>query len=385
MTFRKKFIFSIILVSIALICIELLSYALLSVITPQDAKAEKYLFHPLRNHVQQSNASAILTRKDPIALPTDEYGFTKVLPHIENAELEIIITGSSSVRSQEPFTNIEGTIPSRLQKMFQERFGNRVKINSLAVGAYTSFNELMTLYEYTEKHHFSADMIVSVNGLYVANKVAIRLAKDELYDIYDENITNSYNDLVDGKSHIILDGLGKWVANSNLNIVRLITTISKRVRGNQTIIKWPILDEENAIIAEKYMGNTDSNPIYNKMVKRELLNFNLIGEIARANDASFEIVLLPAAYLWQNFPDEKQGRISKVNAHFMLRFYADLIENMQGYPITSYADIFDHLPQPSAPYPDDDNYHYNDLGAEIIAQKLFEQLLPNVEAKLNGE
>ena len=54
------------------------------------------------------------------------------------------------------------TLPSQLERELNRRTGLRVEVHNLAVGGYTSFQEMLALERFLSMHH--ADIVVSISG-----------------------------------------------------------------------------------------------------------------------------------------------------------------------------------------------------------------------------
>ncbi len=382
MPLKKKIIFSCILFLFGLIILELTSLVVLSIFGGTQ-EIDKHIFHNLRHHAHEKNGVVRVSREEPNLLPTDEYGYTKVLPQIKKPDLTVVLTGSSSLRSQNPFTGIEGTIPSRLQNKLYKRFGNRVRVRSLATAGYTSFHEMMTLYEYTERYQLSADIVLSVNGIYVGNSMLTRFKKGKLHKIQDARAAKFYNDLTKGKASTIFTSISQYLLNSKLNTIQLLIRISKAMQEKNENVS----NEDSYIYGKEHEEKREA--LYSALVKRERMNYKIMHEIAKANNSDFILVLLPAAYSWTNFPREEMNSEYKKREYYRSRFYQGIDQNSLDYSIANLENIFDDVPVDLSPYSKDDSgkfdlTHYNDKGAEIIAQNLYEKLIPLIEKKLNS-
>jgi len=239
------------------------------------------------------------------------------------------------------------------------------------------------LYEYTERYQLSADIVLSVNGIYVGNSMLTRFKKGKLHKIQDARAAKFYNDLTKGKASTIFTSISQYLLNSKLNTIQLLIRISKAMQEKNENVS----NEDSYIYGKEHEEKREA--LYSALVKRERMNYKIMHEIAKANNSDFILVLLPAAYSWTNFPREEMNSEYKKREYYRSRFYQGIDQNSLDYSIANLENIFDDVPVDLSPYSKDDSgkfdlTHYNDKGAEIIAQNLYEKLIPLIEKKLNS-
>ncbi len=380
MSGKKKLLFTIILITLGLVLFELFAFIFLSIVGYEKQKAE-YLFHPLRHHAHRPNNNVDLGSSVPYQ--TDKYGFFKIYPEIDNPVFTVVLTGSSSLRSQRPFTGGKGTVPSRLQRLFQENYSEKIKVISLAVGSYSGFNEMTTLYEYLEKHRLKADMVVSVNGLFaifdLTNKLPNFLKKRGLHDLYDQRATDRINAITEGDASTIVSSLNQTIRNAPVSSIQLLLYLRKK-----TVAHLGQLVNNSASDWAAVKNNPEFNRLYQQLRRREKMNYDIINQIARNYQVPYMLFLMPAEYTWKNLSSKKMTEKYKFQLEYNSKLYTHLTHGVT-YPVIDLSDAFDELPADSSPYPEGDPVHYNDEGAEIIAKALYKSINPVIKDRLGRQ
>lgn len=382
MSIKKKIIFSSILIVLCLGMIEFSAFVALKILEQEPLAQSQNIFHPLRHHAYRSN---IQLRDTHGGLFTDGFGYIKNAQEIDNPEFTILLTGASSLGTQTPFTGADKTISSRVEKLLQERFKKKIKVQSLSVTSYPSFFELMILYEYLEDLNLQADMVVSVNGLYTVYEFIDNLdkyiAQNSLYDLYDKPPVERLVQYTDGKVSMVPRVVFRVLLNFNISTMRLFQYIWNK-GGNAPTKNTPTDALSQKEQWMQYKDDTTAQNLFSKLARRERMNYELMHQVAKTHDIPFLSVLLPAAYTWDNWPVEKMTPDNKIKAFYQNNFYAALSANETLYPVFDFSTVFDYLPTSQNPYTEDDTVHYNDIGTEIIAQGLYEKLVPYVQKTL---
>ncbi len=383
MSGKKKLLFTIILITLGLVLFELFAFIFLSIVGYERTKGI-FLFHPLRHHAQRPNS--VIDQGYSIPLKTNRFGFLRISPEIKNPDFTLVLTGSSSLRSQRPFTGHRGTIPSRLQKLFQENYSEKIKVISLAVGSYSAFNEMASIYDYLEKHRRKADMIVSVNGLFsifdLSNRHPMFVNKGDIHDLYDQKATDRINQIKDGEIRAIFAALNQSIRSSQLNSIKLIFYLKSKFKKVKTESKAN--NSTKGLDWAAVKNNPEFNRLYQQLRRREKMNYDIINQIARNYQVPYMLFLMPAEYTWKNLSSKKMTEKYKFQLEYNSKLYTHLTHGVT-YPVIDLSDAFDELPADSSPYPEGDPVHYNDEGAEIIAKALYKSINPVIKDRLGRQ
>jgi|GEM_PF-4794699 len=378
MHLTKKIIFSCTLILLGLAVIELFSFTVLKILDISPKSQNPYIYHPLRHHAYRPNFQLRDTHGN---LYTDRNGFILNDVTLEKPSITILLTGASTLGTPFPFTGADKTIASLIQHMMSKKFGSgKVKIQSLSITSYPTFHEMMLLYEYLEDMKINADIVSSINGLFpiynFIDNINQYKSKDKLYDLFDKRPTIRLRQYSDGIFHIIPRTVYKFLLSLNVNTIRLIQFVNDKVILED---KVPAPTEKDWLI---YKEDEQTQKLFNRLLTREKLNYKMMAHIANAHDMEFISVLLPAAYLWKNWPVNKMDSENIVKAHYQKIFYKKLSERNTLYPVYDLSHAFNTLDMSKNPFHKNDTVHYNDIGTTLIANKIFQVLAPYAEHKL---
>jgi len=375
MSFKKKFIFTLILMTLFFAMIEGVAFVGVKIVGT--AAEQRNVYHPLRFQAQKANH---YIRPDWVALRTNEDGYIITPDTPTNPDITIVLTGSSSARSQQPFTGADKTVAALLQKHLSDELGISVSVVNTATAGHQAFREFMTLYEYFEHYEHKADMVLSLNGLYSIHNFSKNLGRyinDEgIYPIYDTTILHEIHGIFDGTFAAMNTVFGKFLMNSNLNIAKFINKIIVDSKDEKEKAYKKGLEKD---IPENFAENSDVDALYQKLLRRETAIYDMMETLSSSHGASYSFVLLPARYSWSNLPDEMANKRFPRFEHFRQKFYKDILAETQAYPVYNFANIFDGLTIENSPYTDRQITHYNDIGTAYLVEELAKILKPDLQ------
>jgi len=375
MTKGKKILYSIALVIIGLLVMEGVAFIGLQIVDSDRApQPSKSIFHPLRHHAHRS---LDVIKKDWPGLKTDQYGYIVTPGAPSHPSITIVLTGSSSARSPKPFISADLTLAAILQRKLNKKHGLNVEVKATAVAGYQAFREFMTAYEYFEHYNLKADLIISLNGLYSINKFAKQVIKNKhkgkIYDLYDENTNIQINEILEGSFVGSMRSLGQAILNLNLNTIQLLNRGLARMQAQSKKQKKPPLKENL-----DYRNDDSIDELYKRLFLREHTAYEMMRVLGKSHDSGFMLFLMPAKYSWLQLPPAEKQEDFAPMLGFMNRFYDDFKKHSSQYPITDLRDAFNHLTPEDRPYSEEEITHYNELGTNILAEKIMDSILPKL-------
>jgi hypothetical protein len=326
------------------------------------------VYHPLTKRTLRPNSRFGIDGQ----ATSDERGYVEIPDRLDNGEVTIVITGASAVRLPAPKRRHgpKDTFGYQLQMLARQRLDVPVNVVSLALDDYTSFQEMMALYEYLDVHRLPADLVVSISSYAAA--MGIMWAQDSpeaLYPLYDSNYRWQLQSLIERRlGHGVMTDLVTLgtLFIENTNTGRLMANIVNKLNGN-TKKSRPTIDYVKMIIPdEKFVQ---------RLADRETLNLAMMDLISTRSGATFFAVLLPTLFTVSDTgvgDEDFQARRNWINA-----VYDRMLSRAPTFPISDLRD-------PRFPIPTEDVFHnpthYTTAGTRALAEIVLARLAPTIEA-----
>jgi hypothetical protein len=167
MTRRRQALFAAVTIVLVLLVFELGSFLLLRTIgsTKYQRRTVAQLFHPFRgwgNAPRTTRTIPMCGGKYQSEIDVDKHGRV-VTPRFgfPDPDLRIVITGGSTVFGMGSSTSAT-TVPSYLEQIIYDSTGLKVEVYNLGVLSYTSFQQMLSLYEFLQGN--DADLALAVGG-----------------------------------------------------------------------------------------------------------------------------------------------------------------------------------------------------------------------------
>lgn len=304
-------------------------------------------------------------------IKTDTHGRSITPLAFDKPELKIAVTGGGPVMGAGSSSN-ETTFPSVLEKIIHEKTGIKVEVYNLGVGGYNSFQEMLALYEFLKQN--KVDLVVSISGRGDASDAL------QEQDIRSASLIAGVYDKAD-------------IINKGASLSFFLRSYSKTYNLIHGV--WPkawrklkdILANNNDgwfTLAKK--DNDRDGRVFDNIEKRsELtsLHYSTMNALAKENEAMYIMMLMPTAFTKKNLT-EAEAKCSDSRVYMDVRVTNDLLREYEQkfynqfrkipkeYRFYDLTDIFDQIDATALV----DMCHYNDIGASVLADAVFEKIKP---------
>ena len=379
----KRFFFWCLVFIIPLVLMELFSYTFIKLTSGKGTYRERIKpvanpYHPYLGYVHAPNYNFSITKKTvssakkKMNLKTDENGhsITPVYSHKE-PEMTIAVTGGSTIFGVGSSDN-STTVPSILERLINERLGIRAEVINLSLRGAQSFQEMLLADRFFAENQ--ADLVLSISGTNDAKAALLEPAVEGAF--LPEDIWNNAVMLVRraerGDLMLInfVHKLRSWSYTFDF-LYRQIKHDTRLTRSGILTFQAP---PELNLRKETEIG-------IEKRAKLSATHFAALNQICEMNGAEFVMFLQPALSDKNNWSEAELQRMKKTkwsdeviqkrrqNRH---EFYDAFRKTEKPFQYIDLTDIFSSSSETLYIDP----YHYNDLAAEMLAEKIFDSIEP---------
>jgi hypothetical protein len=372
----KRLLFWCLIFIIPLAIMELIAFSYLQLMTSKGTYRDSVgqvanPYHPYLGYVHAPN-HVYDTSKAKLAnvsrITTDENG-RSVTPAFSDpdADLTIIVTGGSTIFGVGSTDNTS-TVPSILERLINERLNMRVEVLNLATRGFQSFQEMVLLDQFFAENQ--ADIVLAISGRNDANQA-----------IEDPTVEGAY--------------LKKRIWNNAVSLVHraergefMAINIASKLRSWS--YTYDLLYRQ--IVPHKKIGSWAQAPELNlrkesatdleQRARISATHFAAAAQICKMNGADFVMILQPTPFFKSNWTAEENRNIAtikkfkddEIRAYRQKEneFYRAFRQIEKPFDFIDFSNIF--LESRETLYID--NCHYNDAGAELFAEKIFESVRP---------
>lgn len=361
----KLFIFWCLLVIISLVAMELLSFTVLKLTKRKGTYRDRVVqvknpFHPYLGHVHAPNItfeiSKGLSRKMRIATDENGYSITPSFSYV-NPDITIVVTGGSTMFGVGSSDN-STTVPSILERLINQRLNIRAEVVNLALRGGQSFQEMLLVDRFLAENH--ADLVLPISG-----------RNDVAYAISDPTVEGAF------LNKHVWENAVPLVHKAERGKFMIINLISKLLSLSYT---YDLLSGGSAESSTLNLRREALTTFKNR-AKITATHYAATDQISKMNGANFVMILQPTLYyknIWTEFEVRRTKRqhgsenlIEKYrqNEH---EFYEAFRKIKKPFQFIDLSNIF--LEYSETLYID--QCHYNDLGAEKLAEKVLESIRP---------
>jgi len=365
------------LVIISLVAMELLSFTVLKLTTRkgtyQDGVVQvKNPFHPYLGYVHAPNItfkiSKGMSRKTGISTDENGYSITPAYSHA-NPDITIIVTGGSTIFGVGSSDN-STTVPSALERLINERLDIRAEVVNLALRGGQSFQEMLLVDRFLAENQ--ADLVLAISGRNDASNaisdptVEGAFLKRHVW----ENAVHLVN-RVEREEFMIVNLSSKfrsWSYTYDL-LYHCLNGLFKSKKSRSSA-EWSTLNLRR-----------EAFTTLKKRAKITATHYAATDQISKMNGANFVMILQPTLYyknIWTEFELHRINRqhgsenlIEKYrqNEH---EFYDAFRKIEKPFQFIDLSNIFSEYNETLYI----DQCHYNDLGAEKLAEKVLDSIQP---------
>lgn len=373
----KLFIFWCLLVIISLIAMELLSFTVLKLTKRKGTYRDRVEqvrnpFHPYLGYVHAPNTtieiSKGLSRKMRVATDENGYSITPSYSHV-NPDITIVVTGGSTMFGVGSSDN-STTVPSILERLINQRLHIRAEVVNLALRGGQSFQEMLLVDRFLAENQ--ADLVLPISG-----------RNDAFHAISDPTVEGAFL-----KKHVWENAVPLvrraeekkfMIINLNSKLLSLSYTydlLSRWFDGSSKSKKPRSSAESSTLNLRREALTTSIN-----RAKITATHYAATDQISKMNGANFVMILQPTLYyknIWTEFEvgrmERKHGSENLIDKYRQNEheFYDAFRKINKPFQFIDLSNIF--LEDNETLYID--QCHYNDLGAEKLAEKVLESIQP---------
>lgn len=379
---KYKFIFAcIFIVCLGVVMCEGVSYLIISRFTNV---TEGHPYHPYLGWVARANTDIKLTGHCPGreldvscgTITTDEDGHS-ITPFFQDTpDMTIVVLGGSTMFGAGASSN-KTTVPSLLEETIDRRSSKKVEVVNLGVCGYQSFQEMLGLHRYLRDH--PADLVLAVSG---RNDAEAGLD-------FPEKRAAFLPESVHRKAALIRhfeDGDG-GIAMTLQHVRLFLSSYSYTFKLLEKGLHYVRLQASRGEEAENE-AERSSEPFANidERVAITSLHYAMMRTVANAHGAEFIMVLQPTAFTKPHLTKEEQNCVvsrvvgeqridNDLLREYEKRFFSHLRKTPKTYQFVDMTHVFDG--ERRTVYKD--MCHYNDVGAKIFADSIYEAIKDFVE------
>ena len=302
------------------------------------------------------------------AIRTDSSG-RSITPHsdVPDPDLRVVMVGGSAVFGVGQTGNAH-TVPAQVELELERRTGLRVEVINLAVGGYTSFQEMLNVERYLADHE--ADVVVSLSGYNDAFAAAIERSPE--YGLLLHRLdpkTELVRSIERGDLGLLPTAAGLLVQGlrRRSNAIDLLGKVADRVRP---AAKAPPVWGD--------MPMPDSAEIVRR-ARFVLTNYAMMDGMARQHGARFFMFLQPTAMNRRTLTDAERQALDRLDKSFMDRarpvvriFYPAVIAAGKRFAFHDITGCLDEFAEPAYA----DECHYLDAATPTVAAAVCDVIAP---------
>jgi lysophospholipase L1-like esterase len=305
-----------------------------------------------------------------MSVATDENGYsiTPSYSHV-NPDITIIVTGGSTIFGVGSSDN-STTVPSILERLINQRLNIRAEVVNLALRGGQSFQEMLLVDRFLAENH--ADLVLPISG-----------RNDASNAISDPTVEGAFL-----KKHVWENAvpLVRKAEREKFMIINLNSKLRSLSYTYDLLYRW----FNGSSKSKKSRSSAESSTLslrreafttFKKRAKITATHYAATDQISKMNGVNFVMILQPTLYyknIWTEFEVRRMKRqhgsanlIEKYrqNEH---EFYDAFRKIEKPFQFIDLSNIF--LEYNETLYID--QCHYNDLGAEKLAEKVLESIQP---------
>ena len=364
-------------VIISLVAMELVSFTIIRLTMKRGPcldRADRVLnpYHPYLGYVHAPDTtfkiSKGLSRK--MSISTDENGYS-ITPSFsyKHPDLLIIVTGGSTIFGVGSSDN-STTVPSILERLINQRLDVRAEIVNLALRGGQSFQEMLLVDRFLAENQ--ADLVLAISG-----------RNDASNAIEDPKVEGAFL-----KKHVWENAvpLVHRAEREEFMIINLNSKLRSLSNTYDLLYRWfdGLLESENSRFPDESSTPNLRREAPTTLKKRAQItaaHYGAIDQISKMNGAKFVMILQPTLYykkIWAEFEVRRMKR--QYNRKDLMEkyrqneneFYDAFRKTDKPFQFIDLSNIF--LEDNETLYID--QCHYNDLGAEKLAEKVLESIRP---------
>lgn len=369
----KMLVFVFIAIVLGALFLEIASFVISKVVGLPVYKPKNIannLFHPYLGWEYRPHAK-IFTDEQNTFILIDGQGHSATPVSIENPKIRIVMTGGSTMFGVGASSN-ENTVPALVEKKLNNRFNGGVDVINLAGRGYQSFQEMMVCYSYMRDNR--VDVVISISGrndaYYFAKQPRMRSA---FLPDYVFQITDFVRNFEDGKVMIL------GLSNSRLRYLNIFNLFYHVYSGHK------VKREEANELECQYdcTEATDSHVTLSHRVHITKTNFEILNCISEQNNAIFVMMLQPVLFTKEMLSSVERGIMAKARTNsdyketIKKQFYREFDVAHKNFAYFDLRNVFDEVEETVYA----DICHYNDRGAEFLAEVVCANVIPLIERK----
>ena len=383
----KRFFFVCLLVVIPLIVMELLSYTYIKLTSEKGTYRERVKqvanpYHPYLGYVHAPNATYNISKENlgKGTLLTDENGYS-ITPSFSysNPDMTIAVTGGSTIFGVGSSDN-STTVPSILERIINERLKVRAEVVNLALRGSQSFQEMLLVDRFLAEN--KADLVLAITGRNDASQAIAEPVVEGAFlrrHIWDNAVSIVHRA---EKGDLLIIGLVNKLRYWSYTFDFLYRQIKGQSNPSIDLISFAGSPDLNL----RREGSTNLQ----QRARITATHFAAQGQIGKINGAAFVMILQPTLYTKNIWSEEEKRRIKKqyksedaidIYRQSEHEFYDAFRKTEKPFQFIDLTGAFAESTETLYI----DQCHYNDLGAEKLAEKIFESIRPLLLEKLKKE
>lgn len=381
----KRTFFTILLIIISLVLIELFSYSYIKLTSDKGTYVERVKpvdspYHPYLGYVHAPNFTFTITKgavSRAMAIKTDENGFS-ITPYFSHQDpvIRIIVTGGSTIFGVGSSDN-STTVPSILEKIINQQMNCRTEVVNVALRGANSFQEMLLVARYLAE--YKADLVLSISGVNDAAHDPSTVTVEDRF--LRRHIWNNAVSLVHRAEHgdlmviNLVHKLRSWSYGFDL-LYRQLKKDARPAQGDLLATGMDLDLRRETLIDIPQQARITA------------FQFAAADQISRMNKAGYIMILQPTLFTKKNWSAEETYLIKerkwsdqdlKTSQMSQHQFYDALRKTEKPFEFIDLSGIFSESRETLYI----DHCHYNDLAAERFATEIFKSIQPTLQEIVN--
>ena len=370
---------ALVVINVAFIALlEIASYSILAKFRPKHRyrpplKRVENQFHPYLGHIHPPNARIQTNRPStgPTFIETDTEGNSKTPLALENPQIQIAVTGGSTMFGTGSSSNDE-TVPSLIERMINDKLGVRAEVVNLGKRGYASFHETVLLDRYLASHQ--VDLVLAISGFNDAHH-AFNFPDIEFGfltpEVWKEAVPLQRR--AERGDLIVLNWADKLSSISHT--FDLLHALATGLR------KEPPAPDKETDPPEG--ANTLEN--VPERVRLSIVHYSMMNTLAHLRGAEFALFLQPNSKVRprETFSPDEAAKEPTSRKRRQFTYYNAYFEGIRAADKEFiFHDITGIFPPETAPFYYD-LAHYTDRGAAVVAESVVDRIKPLIDKKLH--